>query len=53
MATLSNKEIAQLQQELKEKVKKLLEIYDKLAQAGVMEMPDDILDAILMDDDEE
>ncbi|MBO4563954.1 MAG: hypothetical protein J5720_00805 [Bacteroidaceae bacterium] len=49
---LSNQEIEQLQQQLKEKVINLVEIYCKLVGAGVMEMPDDILDAVLMDEEE-
>ena len=46
MATLTEQEIEQLQQQLKEKTKEVKEIYDKLVEAGVMEMPDDALDQV-------
>ena len=50
---MSDKEIEQLQQQLREKVINLVEIYGKLVGAGVMEMPDDLLDAVLMDEEDE
>jgi hypothetical protein len=46
MATPTEQEIEQLQQQLKEKTKEVKEIYDKLVEAGVMEMPDDALDQV-------
>lgn len=46
MATLTNEEIEQLQKQLKEKQKEFKEIYDKLVEAGAVEVPDDFLDSI-------
>lgn len=46
MATLSNEEIEQLQQQLKEKTEEIRVIYDKLAEAGVAPIPDDFLDNV-------
>lgn len=46
MATLSNEEIEQLQQQLKEKTEELRVIYDKLVEAGVSPVPDDFLDNV-------
>ena len=46
MATLSNEEIEQLQQQLKEKQEEVKEIYDKLVEAGVVPLPDDFLDGV-------
>ena len=46
MATLSNEEIEQLQQQLKEKQEEVKEIYDKLMEAGGVPLPDDFLDGV-------
>ena len=46
MATLTNNEIEQLQQQFKEKTEELRAIYDKLAEAGAVPVPDDILDSV-------
>ena len=46
MATLTNQEIERLKQQLKEKQEEIRVIYDKLVEAGVMEMPDDALDQV-------
>ncbi|MBO4802354.1 MAG: hypothetical protein J5545_10920 [Bacteroidaceae bacterium] len=46
MATLSNEQIEQLKQQLKEKQEEIREIYDKLVEAGAVEMPDDFLDSV-------
>ena len=41
MATLTNNEIEQLQQQFKEKTEEIRAIYDKLAEAGAVPVPDD------------
>ncbi|MBO4455065.1 MAG: hypothetical protein J5695_05810 [Bacteroidales bacterium] len=46
MATLTNEEIQELQQQLKEKKDEINAIYDKLAEAGVVTLPDDYLDTV-------
>jgi len=46
MATLTNEEIEQLKQQLKEKQEEVKAIYDKLIEAGVVEVPDDLLDGV-------
>ena len=46
MATLSNQEIEQLQQQLKEKSEEIKVIYNKLVEAGVVPLSDDILDIV-------
>ena len=46
MAKLTEKEIEQLQQQLKEKTEEIKVIYDKLVEAGVVPLPDDFLDTI-------
>ena len=46
MATLTNEEIEQLQKQLKEKQKEFKEIYNKLVEAGAVEVPDDFLDGV-------
>ena len=46
MAKMTEKEIEQLQQELKEKTEEVKAIYDKLMEAGDVPLSDDILDTI-------
>ena len=46
MATLSNQEIEQLQQQLKEKKEEIKVIYNKLVEAGAVPLSDDILDVV-------
>ena len=46
MAKLTEKEIEQLQQELKEKTEEIKVIYDKLMEVGDVPLSDDILDTI-------
>ena len=46
MAKLTEKEIEQLQQELKEKTEEIKVIYDKLVEVGEAPLSDDILDTI-------
>ena len=46
MATLTEQEIEQLQQQLKEKTKEVKEIYDKLVEAGSVPIADDFLDTV-------
>ena len=46
MATLTNEEIEQLKQQLKEKTEEVRAIYDKLVEAGAVEIPDDYLDQV-------
>ena len=46
MANLTNEQIEQLQQQLKEKTKEVKDIYDQLVEAGVSPLPDDFLDDI-------
>ena len=46
MATLTNQEIEQLKQQLKEKQEEAKEIYDKLVEAGVVPIADDFLDTV-------
>jgi len=46
MATLTNQEIEQLKQQLKEKQEEVKAIYDQLAEAGVVALPDDFLDSV-------
>lgn len=43
---LSAKEIEELQGQLKQKKARVQEIYDKLAEAGVVALPDDFLDCV-------
>ena len=44
MATLTNQEIEQLQQQLKEKTEEIRVIYDKLVEAGAWPLDEDDLD---------
>ena len=46
MATLTDEEIEQLKQQLKEKTAEVRAIYDKLMEAGAIEVPDDYLDQV-------
>ena len=46
MATLSDAEIAAIQQQLRKKTKEMREIYAKLIEAGAVEVPDDYLDDV-------
>ncbi len=46
MAKLTEKEIEQLQQQLKEKTEEIKVIYNKLMEAGEAPLSDDILDTI-------
>ena len=46
MANLTNEQIEQLQQQLKEKTEELKAIYSQLVEAGVVPLADDILDGI-------
>ena len=46
MATLSNEEIEQLKQQLKEKQEEIKVLYGKLVEAGAVEVPDDFLDGV-------
>ena len=46
MATLTNEQIEQLKQQLKEKTEEIKVIYDKLIEAGAVEVPDDFLDGV-------
>ena len=46
MATLSNQQIEQLKQQLKEKQEEVKEIYDKLVEAGAVPIADDFLDTV-------
>ena len=46
MATLTNEEIEQLKQQLKEKQEEIKELYGKLVEAGAIEIPDDFLDGV-------
>lgn len=46
MATLTNQEIEQLKQQFKEKTEEIRVIYDKLIEAGAVELPDDFLDGV-------
>ena len=46
MTTLSNEQIEQLKQQLKEKQEEIKVIYDKLIEAGVVPLPDDFLDNV-------
>ena len=46
MATLTAKEIEELQLQLEQKQKELQAIYDKLAEAGVIPLADDFLDCV-------
>ena len=46
MATLTNDQIEQLKQQLKEKQEEIKVIYDQLIEAGTVEMPDDFLDGV-------
>ena len=46
MATLTNQEIERLKQQLKEKQEEIRVIYDKLVEAGIVPVPDDILDNV-------
>jgi len=44
MATLTNEQIEQLKQQLKEKQEEVKAIYDKLVEAGAIELSEDELD---------
>ena len=46
MATMTDKEIELLKQQLEEKEKEIDVIYDKLVEAGVVPLPDDFLDEV-------
>ena len=46
MATLTNQEIEQLKQQLKEKQEEIRVIYDQLVDAGAVPLPDDFLDSV-------
>lgn len=46
MATLTNEQIEQLQQELKQKIEEIKVINGKLLDAGVIPMSDDYLDEV-------
>lgn len=46
MATLTNEEIEQLKQQLKKKQEEIKVIYNQLAEAGVVPLPDDFLDSV-------
>lgn len=46
MATMTEKEIEMLKQQLEEKKKEIDVIYDKLVEAGVVPLPDDFLDEV-------
>ena len=46
MAKLTNEEIEQLKQELKEKIEEIKVIYNKLMEVGDVPLSDDILDTI-------
>ena len=46
MATLTNEQIEQLKQQLKEKQEEVKEIYDKLVEAGAVPIADDFLDEV-------
>ena len=46
MANLTNEQIEQLQQQLKEKTEELKAIYNQLVEAGVVPLADDFLDGI-------
>ena len=46
MATLTNDQIEQLKQQLKEKQEEIKVIYDQLIEAGEVEVPDDYLDGV-------
>ena len=43
---MTNEEIEQLQQRLKEKTEEIKEIYNELVEAGVVPIPDDFLDDV-------
>ena len=43
---LTNEEIEQLQQQLKQKTEEIKEIYNKLVEAGVAPIPDDFLENV-------
>lgn len=43
---LTNEEIEQLQQQLKQKTEEIKEIYNKLVEAGAVPIPDDLLDDV-------
>lgn len=45
-AELTNEEIEQLQQQLKQKTEEIKGIYNKLVEAGVVPIPDDFLDDV-------
>lgn len=46
MATLTNQEIEQLKQQLKEKQEEVKAIYNKLMEAGAVPLDDDALDNV-------
>ena len=46
MASLTNKEIEELQSQLKQKKQEIQAIYDKLANAGIIALADDFLDGV-------
>ena len=45
-AELTNEEIEQLKQQLKQKTEEIKDIYNKLVEAGVVPIPDDFLDDV-------
>ena len=45
-AELTNEEIEQLKQQLKQKTEEIKEIYNKLVEAGVVPIPDDFLENV-------
>ena len=46
MAALTEQEIEQLKQQLKEKQEEVKAIYDQLVDAGAVPLPDDFLDSV-------
>ena len=46
MASLTNQQIEQLKQQLKEKQEEIKVLYGKLVEAGAIEIPDDFLDGV-------
>ena len=46
MTKLTNEEIEQLKQQLKEKQEEVNAIYNQLVEAGVVPLPDDFLDSV-------
>lgn len=46
MSSITPQEIEQLKKQLKEKTEEIKAIYDKLIEAGVVPLPDDLLDEV-------